>query len=107
MSFLAAALVLLAPLALVPGWFFYYDITPKACLLYVGAAVLGIIGWLLADSFQTFRASRGGRWYILLLAAIALITVFAAASSPQPALAWMGSNWRRGGAITELAALSA
>ena len=40
MRYLAAALVLLMPLALAPGWSFYYDITPKACLLYVGAAAL-------------------------------------------------------------------
>src|SRR5256885_15592975 len=107
MRYIGAALVLLVPLALAPGWFFYYDITPKACLLYVGAAVLGVGAWLLADSFQTFRASRVGRWYIVLLAAMALMSVFSATCSPQPALAWMGSNWRRGGAISELAILTA
>src|SRR3954470_19785037 len=107
MRFIGAAVVFLLPLALWPGQFYYYDITPKACLLYVGAALLAATAWMLADKLRAAIASTLGRWYIALIAAAAVVAVAAAASSPITQLAWQGSSWRRGGAVTEAAVLIA
>jgi O-antigen ligase len=103
----AAAVVFLVPLALAPGLFFYYDITPKVVLLLVGASVLAVLASLEIDSLHRFRASRFGRWYTGFALALAALSATAASLSPLAALAWYGSNWRRYGAITEIATLGA
>ena len=107
MRFVGAAIVLLVPLSLAPSWFFYYDITPKACLLYLGAALLAAFAWTSADLIRSAWSSRLARWYLCLTAASAALALLAAMTSPEPQLAWLGSNWRRGGAITEVAILIA
>ncbi len=107
MRFIGAAVVFLVPLALWPGRFFYYDITPKACLLYLGAALLAATAWMAAGRLRTAAGDAWGRWYLGLLFASIGIALAAAAVSPITQLAWQGSNWRRGGAVTEAAVLIA
>src|SRR5262245_27864685 len=103
LSWVVAALVILLPLALAPGWFFYYDITPKACLLFIGAAaaLAGVIAY--PQKVLANWNSRTGRWFVGLLLALLTVMIAAALMSSYPRLAWMGSNWRRAGVLTEAA----
>ncbi|HME06793.1 MAG TPA: O-antigen ligase family protein, partial [Bryobacteraceae bacterium] len=84
---MAAALV---PLALFPGWSFYFDITPKIVilLLLTGAALMFWDGSIVR-----------GRVPALLNMQIAWLAV-ATALSRNPALSLNGSNWRRFGLVT-------
>src|SRR5450755_4194835 len=94
---IAAALV---PLALLPGYSFYFDITPKIVVLaFLMAAAL--ISW--DGSFM--RGRTAGMWFSALLALQVLWLATATALSRNPALSLNGGNWRRFGFITHGAVL--
>jgi O-antigen ligase len=103
MQSIAAGIVVAIPLALAPGLFFYYDVTPKAGILLAAAAILLLwTAWKPKTSLSCLT-SRFGRWNGALTAAFILLTVVAAANSPSISLAWNGSNWRRWGAVEQIA----
>ena len=88
------------PLVILPGFSFYFDITPKVVILLVGtAAVLPLWGAWAPGLARLLQDGRG-RWFVALLAAqmfsLAVSTVFSA----QPELSFAGSNWRRLGLVT-------
>jgi len=103
MRWVTAAIVVAIPLALVPGLFFYYDVTPKAGILLAAAAILLLSTVWKPKTSVVFWTSRFGRWNAILTAAFILLTVVAAANSPSVSLAWNGSNWRRWGAVEQIA----
>ena len=103
MQSIAAGIVIAIPLALAPGLFFYYDVTPKAGILLAAAAMLLLWTAWKPQTSVVFWTSRFGRWNALLTAAFILLTVAAAANSPSVSLAWHGSNWRRWGALEQIA----
>ncbi len=86
----AAAIALIA-LILTPGWFFYFDVTPKVLVLLAasGVAVLPV------------RRSKLTGLIALSLASLA----FSTALSPNPALSFYGTHWRQYGALTQAAVL--
>jgi len=86
----AAAIALIA-LILTPGWFFYFDITPKLIVLLLAAGV----------ALVPMRRSRLTVLAILTLVSLALSTAF----SPRPALSFYGSHWRQYGALSQAAVL--
>lgn len=100
MRIVAGLTVLTASLVLAPGLFFYYDITPKIVIVFLGAAALAV-----AASLQRIRLSGAVARYAALAAGMAVVSATAALLSPEPSLAWAGSNWRRLGAVTEIALL--
>jgi len=105
MALLLAAVMVLIPLAIAPGCFFYFDVTPKIVLLLVGTAVAAI-WWTAAGGASGFyRASRAARWFLLALCGMALSLVVSTLVSINPALSLGGSNWRYWGLPTQLAAL--
>jgi O-antigen ligase len=105
MKWVAAAIVLVIPLALAPRLFFYYDVTPKAAVLLAGAAILLLWAAWKPETALSFMTSKFGRWNAALTAAGGLLTLATAAASPILSLAFNGSNWRRFGAVEQIAAV--
>lgn len=94
--FQAAAIGLLA-LIITPGYFFYFDVTPKLVVLLLAAAVsLGEVAT---------RHFRPPRVFSLLLALSLCSLAVSTVLSPRPALSLFGSNWRRYGSATQAAVL--
>jgi len=102
MRWVTAGIVIAIPLALAPGLFFYYDVTPKAGILLAATAILLLWTAWKPKTSVVFWTSRFGRWNGVLTAAFILLTVVAAANSPSVSLAWNGSNWRRWGAVEQI-----
>src|SRR5579863_6373923 len=103
----AVATVLLAPLALAPHLFYYFDITPKVVLLLLGAAIVLALASRELDSLLAFCGTLYGRWYTGLAGAGIALAAIATIGSAHPALAWNGSNWRRMGALSDGAVILA
>jgi O-antigen ligase len=106
MALLLSLLIALIPLAIAPGLFFYFDVTPKTVLLLLGTAAAAV--WCTAaGGAQGFhRASRAARWFVLTLLWMTASLVISTLVSVNPALSLGGSNWRRWGLVTQLAALA-
>lgn len=105
MALLLAAILALIPLAIAPGYFFYFDVTPKIVLLLAGTAAAGV-WWAAAGGGAGFyRASREARWFVLALCGMAVSLIVSTAISVNPGLSLGGSNWRYWGLVTQLAAL--
>lgn len=102
MRYCLGALALLVPLAFLPNWSFYYDITPKAVAMLFGVALLGL--WSAVRPLM-IETSPGRRWNGWIAAGFGLTVVLSALSSPAGTEAWIGSDWRRLGAVTLLAIL--
>ena len=91
MLMIQAAAIALIALILTPGWFFYFDVTPKLVVLLVAAGV----------ALVPLRRSRLTALVMLTLASLALST----ALSPNPALSFYGTHWRQYGALAQAAVL--
>lgn len=88
------------PLAIAPGILYYYDITPKVVLLYLGtAAALPLV------HPRRLFASAHGRWLCALLAASFVSALVSSVFSVRTDLSIFGTSWRRFGLITESALL--
>jgi O-antigen ligase len=89
MLIIQAAALAIITLILTPGWFFYFDVTPKLVVLLIAAGVTLVPaqrGWLAWLSMLT-------------LASVALST----ALSPNPERSFYGSHWRQYGALAQAA----
>lgn len=95
----------LAPLALAPHLLFYYDVTPKIAILFVGAAVVFILAAFYLDSLRAFCGTSHGKAFSASVLALVAVTVLSALFSAHPSLAWNGSNWRRFGGLTQAVCL--
>ncbi len=105
MRLLAAALALALPLAIAPEVSFFGDVTPKAIVLLLACAIAcAITAWQSAAIVALLR-TRPGRWFLGLVAASILVTILSTALSPHRELAWYGSNWRRFGAVEQIAVM--
>src|ERR1035441_6150391 len=108
MALLLAVVLALIPLAIAPGWFFYFDVTPKVVLLLLGTAAAAL-WWAAAATCWTpagfYRGTRAARWFLLALCGMAVSLVVSTVASVNPALSLGGSNWRYWGLVTQLAAL--
>src|SRR5580700_7164890 len=105
MALLLAAIIALIPLVIAPGWFFYFDVTPKAVLLLLGTAGAAI-WWAVTGGVTGFyRASRAARWFVLALCGMAVSLVISTLASVNPVLSLGGSNWRDWGLPAQRAAI--
>ncbi len=95
MALLLAIALAGVPLAIAPGWLFYFDITPKVAIVAAVASV-GLLLW---------RRGPVDRGFGLLIAAQAATLVLATVFSTNPALSAAGGNWRRFGLISHCAVL--
>jgi O-antigen ligase len=105
MVLLLAAIMVLIPLAIAPGCFFYFDVTPKIVLLLLGTAAAAIWWTAAGGAAGFYRASRAARWFLLVTCAIAVSLAVSTVFSVNPVLSLGGSNWRYWGLVTQLAAL--
>jgi O-antigen ligase len=100
MTFLAALVIPLVTLIVMPGLLFYFDVTPKLVVLLVVAAALLVVG-----AFRSPARVPGFRWFSPLLlfglASLAVSTVF----SSNPALSFYGTAWRRYGTLSQASIL--
>ena len=104
MTLLLALVVALIPLAIAPGVFFYFDVTPKIVLLLLGTAA-AVVWWAVEGASGFSRASREARWFLWVVCGMAVSLVVSTLASVNPALSLGGSNWRYWGLVTQLAAL--
>jgi hypothetical protein len=108
MALLLAVVMALIPLAIAPGSFFYFDVTPKVVLILLGTAAAAI-GWIVSPACWTaaglYRASRAARWFLPALCGMAVSLAVSTLASVDPAVSLGGGNWRYWGLVTQLAAL--
>jgi O-antigen ligase len=108
MALLLAVVLALIPLAIAPGYFFYFDVTPKVVVLLLGTAAAAL-WWAASAASWTpaafYRGSRAARWFLLALCGMALSLSVSTLCSVNPAFSLGGSNWRSWGLATQLAAL--
>jgi hypothetical protein len=107
MSFLIILVVAMTPLAIWPGFSFYFDVVPKIAILLCGVALLLLTCAYTPSAFEGFSRSRFGRPLTLGYLAPMVTTIAAAAMSADPLAAWNGSNWRRFGALEQIAVILA
>ena len=93
MALFQAAIVGLIALIIAPGYFFYFDITPKLVVLLAGTAV----------AFVFVKPARS--WLGVMAAATAASLGVSALFSSNPALSWFGGNWRRFGVVEQVTVL--
>jgi O-antigen ligase len=93
-------IVALVPLLIAPGLLFFYDVTPKVALLLLGVAAA--LPWTAPGRLM---ARREGRWLLAVCAASAGSLILSSVFSSRVDLSVFGTNWRRFGLITQLAAL--
>ncbi|HTM51003.1 MAG TPA: O-antigen ligase family protein [Bryobacteraceae bacterium] len=93
-------IVALVPLLIAPGLLFFYDVTPKVALLLLGVAAA--LPWTAPGRLT---ARREGRRLLAVCAAAAGSLILSSVFSSRPDLSVFGTNWRRFGLITQLAAL--
>ena len=95
MGLLQAVVIGLTALIIAPGWFFYFDVTPKLAVLLAGVGIAVLV----------CGGSRPARPWTLALMASAIWLAVASALSVNPAFSVFGSTWRRFGAVAQLAVL--
>src|SRR5689334_21042596 len=91
------------PLAILPGFSFFHDVIPKTVIVLIAAAAALLIMARDPGAIAGIVSHRYGRWFIGLLSAAAGITLISTVFSTHPELAWDGSDWRRFGAVTQVA----
>ncbi len=108
MALLLAVVIALIPLAIAPGWFFYFDVTPKTVLLLLGTAA-ATVTWTATVGCWTpagfYRSSRAARWFLLAVCGMAASLIVSTLASVNPAWSLGGSNWRYWGLVAQVTAL--
>ena len=101
MALMQAALLALVMLILSPGYFFYFDITPKTVMLLAGTGLI-----LLLDSVRRpSGAFRPPKYFCVLLLLDVLSLALSTILSVRPSLSLFGSNWRNFGSVDQTAIL--
>src|SRR5579872_3336711 len=93
MALFQAAVAGLIALIIVPGYFFYFDITPKLVILLAGTAAALVF----------VKPARS--WFGVLAAATSASLAVSALFSTNPPLSWFGTNWRRFGVVEQATVL--
>ncbi|MBI3666437.1 MAG: O-antigen ligase family protein [Acidobacteria bacterium] len=95
------AVIAVAPLLILPGVFFHFDVTPKILALLAGTA---IALWFWRPEGRA-GASREMHWLRRLLGLQAMSLVASTLLSADRSLSLTGANWRRFGLVTQLTLL--
>jgi O-antigen ligase len=98
---LQAAVLALVALILAPGYFFYFDITPKTVVLLSGTGLILLIS-ALARKTELHRVPA--LFSVLFLLDVISLTT-STALSIHPALSLFGSTWRSFGCLAQAAIL--
>src|SRR5580698_266092 len=98
MPFLLPSMAALAALLILPGWSFYFEVTPKvAVILLAAAAAIPMIRW---------PKGKRSQWVMVLIAIQAVGIMAAAFFSIDRWTSFYGSTWRKSGVLAELAVLA-
>jgi O-antigen ligase len=100
MTFVLPTVATLVVLLILPGWSFYYDVTPKIVVAALGAALV-----LLFPPVVPSPLPRHLKWFGILAACEAGALLLATAFSSHGRTSLLGSTWRREGLFAELAVL--
>lgn len=104
MGAIISAVLVIFPLVIAPGLLLYFDITPKIVCLLLGASVAAV--WLgTKGRLSRLMSFRAGRWLVVLFVAQVLSLAASTAASRNVWLSISGTNWRRFGVVTYVAAL--
>ncbi len=99
MAVLLAVAIAFISLIVTPGYYFYFDVTPKIVVLL--AAVGLLLVWAAVSADIRHGYSRLSRCFSLLLllnvVSLAVSTLF----SKRPELSLFGTNWRRYGSVIQ------
>jgi O-antigen ligase len=95
MSLMQAILLGLIALIITPGFFFYFDVTPKTVVLLLGSAALLLVG----------RRCAAPRLFSALILANLASAILSTALSARPGLSVVGTGWREFGLAPQVAAL--
>ena len=112
MVLLLGAVVAVVALIILPGYSFYFDITPKVAALLAGTGVVLVTLGIARTSEGATGATRAdprvrpphGLFSVLLLLNLISLAVSTALSA-QPGMSLFGSNWRRFGSVIQAAVL--
>jgi len=89
-QWIAPCIAAAIPLAIAPGLLFFYDVTPKVVLLYLGTATA-----LPFVSPRRLLGNTSGRWFCAVLAAAWVWLLVSSLFSVRTDLSIFGTNWRR------------
>ena len=94
-----------APLAVTPGLFVGFDVTPKLLILFVAAclSLAAIVEWY--PGLAVLTRGRVGMVYVSGVALQAISLILSTVFSQKQALSLAGASWRRYGLVTQLAIL--
>jgi O-antigen ligase len=98
-----AGAIILVPVALAPGSFISYDVTPKLLVLLMAFAVLLLLPPVFQGGLSDLRQSRSGQAYIALIVLEVLGILLSSICSPTLGLAIAGTVFRRFGLVSQLA----
>jgi len=103
-----AAVLAFTPLVILPGIFFYYDVTPKVLVLLIATGIgTVLLSWGTAlNGVERLWTNPEGRCFTLLAAANLASLVLSTVFSQHPALSWSGGNWRRFGFVSQFAVIA-
>src|SRR5690242_15152535 len=102
MRILLPGMAAVVPAAILTGFSFYFDITPKIVVLLAGVA-LSLMFWRDPETSGTARHSK---WMFCLFGLQLFWLAITSATSTHPALSVYGGNWRRFGLISYAALLT-
>jgi O-antigen ligase len=100
MDFLLPCVAALVAILILPGWSFYFDVTPKIVVVVAGAAVA-----LAFLRRWPQPASPRLRWFLGIVTAQVVAILLATLFSTNRWFSVYGSTWRRSGLFAELAVL--
>ena len=98
MTLLLPVVAALVSLLILPGWSFWFDVTPKVLVALVGASIALMLPW-------QWPKGRRLQWFWILAGIQALAILTSTAISTHPWLSFYGSTWRRSGLLVEFAIL--
>jgi len=109
MVLLQGAVVAVVALIVLPGFSFYFDVTPKLAVLLAGTGVMVLTLVRRKSATSESRADQGVRpanraFSVLLLLSLISLAVSTAVSL-WPGMSLFGSNWRRFGSVVQASAL--
>jgi O-antigen ligase len=99
----------ISAILILPPWSFSFDIVPKVVVILVAAALVFVLPHNVLPhrrpGFMRDPGAKSLRYFAIILAAQAIVTIVTAIFSTHPRLSWIGSSWRRSGVIAEIAVL--
>jgi O-antigen ligase len=119
MALLLPIVAALSAILVLSGWSFFFDVIPKVVVILLGAALVFVLNKRKGYPFPIFNptpaqpathltkdpAAKPLLYFTAIAAAQAIVILLAAIFSTHPRLSFLGSTWRRSGAIAEIAVL--